>query len=298
MLSPGAATRMANATATPSNSTGILWVVATPIGNLDDLSDRGRRALAEADIIAAEDTRTSRKLLPPRPGAPEWVALHEHNERQIVDRLLDRIESGARVALVSDAGTPLISDPGFRLVRGAHERGLQVSPIPGPCAAIAALSAAGLASDRFHFEGFLPSRPGARRKRLDSLRTGADTLVFYVPSRDLERTIEESRQVFGDDRNAAVARELTKRFETIRRDRLAALADWLHGDPDQQLGEAVLLVEGAGPDENEPPSLDPRRLAIELAAELPPARAARLVARLCGMQRREAFALVESVRES
>jgi 16S rRNA (cytidine1402-2'-O)-methyltransferase len=287
---------MAHATTPSIDRPGVLWVVATPIGNLDDLSDRARRSLAEADIIAAEDTRTSRKLLPPREAAPEWVALHEHNERQIVERLLDRIESGARVALVSDAGTPLISDPGFRLVRGAHERGLPVSPIPGPCAAIAALSAAGLASDRFRFEGFLPSRAGQRRQRLDALRSSAETLIFYVPSRDLERLIEELRQVFGDDRSAAVARELTKRFETVRRDELSGLAEWLHGDPDQKLGEAVVLVEGGAPTEAAPSALDPRRLATELAAELPPARAARLVARLCEMERREAFALVESVR--
>lgn len=286
---------MAHATESLRERPGILWVVATPIGNLDDLSGRARRALAEADIIAAEDTRTSRKLLPPRATPPEWAALHEHNERQVVERLLDRIESGARVALVSDAGTPLISDPGFRLVRAAHERSLMVSPIPGPCAAIAALSAAGLASDRFHFEGFLPSRAGPRRQRLEALSTSTETLVFYVPARDLERTVEECRAAFGDDRNAAVARELTKRFETVRRDRLSELALWLRADPDQQLGEAVLLVEGAVASERAA-TLDVRRLATELAAELAPARAARLVARLSGMDRRAAFALVESVR--
>ncbi len=287
---------MRKTTARSSTAPGILWVVATPIGNLDDLSDRARRALAEADVIAAEDTRTSRKLLPPRSTPPEWAALHEHNERQVVERLLDRIEHGARIALVSDAGTPLISDPGYRLVRAAHERGLKVSPLPGPCAAIAALSAAGLASDRFRFEGFLPSRAGPRGQRLEALRASEETLVFYVPSRDLERLIEEFRLVFGDDRSAAVARELTKRFETVRRDSLAGLAAWLQGDPDQKLGEAVVLIEGTSAPEAAPAALDARRLATELIAELPPARAARLVARLCGMQRREAFALVESVR--
>lgn len=277
------------------DSPGILWVVATPIGNLDDLSPRARACLAAADLIAAEDTRTSRKLLPPRAEPPQWIALHEHNEREVVERLLDRIEAGARVALVSDAGTPLISDPGFRLVRRAHERGLPVSPIPGPCAAIAALSAAGLPSDRFRFEGFLPARAGARRARLDALAKAPETLLFYVPSRDLERTIEEFRSVFGDDRGAAVARELTKRFETVRRDSLAALGRWLAGDPDQRRGEAVVIIEGCA-DESLPPPLEPRRLASELAAELPPARAARLVARLYGIDRREAFALVESLR--
>jgi len=274
---------------------GELWIVAGPIGNLDDLAPRARRALGAADVIAAEDTRTSRKLLPPRDRAPEWVTLNEHTEAARVEALCQRIAAGARVALVSDAGTPLISDPGYRLVDAAHRHGLRVVPIPGPCAAIAALSAAGLASDRFRFEGFLPARGGPRRTRLEALREAAETLVFYVPARDLESMIGEFTGIFGEDRVAAIARELTKRFEVVRRDRLAGLGQWLAGDPDQRRGEAVVLVAGADPAAT--PAADARRLARALAGELPPARAARIVTSLCGLDRKQAFALVEAEKE-
>jgi 16S rRNA (cytidine1402-2'-O)-methyltransferase len=282
-------------TRTPA-APGTLWIVATPLGNLDDLSPRARGVLAEADIIAAEDTRVSRKLLPPRDKAPRWVALHEHNEARAVEELVELLAAGMDVALVSDAGTPLISDPGYRLVDHAHTAGIRVSPVPGPCAAIAALSAAGLPSDRFCFEGFLPAKAGQRRKRLESLARERATLIFYVPARDLHRVLTDAAATLGADRRAVVGRELTKRFETVRRDRLKALAEWVQGDPDQQRGEAVLIIEGAS-EETSSPELDATLLARELAAELPPARAARILARVSGMDRREAFSLVESVRE-
>ncbi|GAB4169474.1 MAG: 16S rRNA (cytidine(1402)-2'-O)-methyltransferase [Wenzhouxiangellaceae bacterium] len=272
-----------------------MWVVATPIGHLDDLSERARRCLSEADVIAAEDTRTSRKLLPPRKRPPEWIALHEHNEADRVAQILARIGQGARVALVSDAGTPLISDPGYRLVREAHRRGLPVQPVPGPCAAIAALCCAGLPTDRFRFEGFLPPRAGARKQRLTELQEATETLVFYVPARDLIKVIVELEHHFGADREAVLARELTKRFETIRLDTLGGLRTWLESDPDQRRGEAVLVVRGRDPQSAGAASADARRVAAELAAELPPARAARLTARLCGIDRRTAFALVEAL---
>lgn len=251
--------------------------------------------LADVEVIAAEDTRTSRKLLPPRNAAPRWVALHEHNEARVVDRLIDTLAAGTDVALVSDAGTPLISDPGYRLVDRAHERAIRVSPVPGPCAAIAALSAAGLPSDRFRFEGFLPARGGQRRKRLQALASAPATLLFYVPARDLADVLGDAADILGRARRAVVGRELTKRFETIRRAGLAELADWVAGDPDQQRGEAVLVVAGA-PEQAAPAGLDTGLLARELAAELPPARAARVLARVSGMPRREAFGLVESMR--
>lgn len=276
-------------------SLGTLWIVATPLGNLDDLSPRARAVLARADVIAAEDTRVSRKLLPPREKPPRWVALHEHNEARAVETLVESLAGGLDVALVSDAGTPLISDPGYRLVDRAHEVGIRVSPVPGPCAAIAALSAAGLPSDRFCFEGFLPAKAGQRRKRLASLARERATLVFYVPARDLHAVLTDAAGTLGANRLAAVGRELTKRFETVRRDRLEMLADWVQSDPDQQRGEAVLLIDGA-PADSSLPTLDTTLLARELAGELPPARAARILAKISGMDRREAFSLVESSR--
>ncbi|MDT8450677.1 MAG: 16S rRNA (cytidine(1402)-2'-O)-methyltransferase [Wenzhouxiangellaceae bacterium] len=273
---------------------GVLFVVATPIGNLDDLSPRSARVLTDVDVIAAEDTRTSRKLVPSRRAPPRWISLHEHNETRAADHLIGLLEAGASVALVSDAGTPLVSDPGYRLVAEAHARGIRVSPVPGPCAAIAALSAAGLAPDRFTFEGFLPVRASARRQRLGELRARRETLIFYVPARDLPDVLAEAAEAFGAERTATVARELTKQFETIRRGALAELAGWCAGDPDQQRGEAVLLVAG-NPDQASP-AVDVDALARELAAELPPARAARVLARVAPVDRREAFAKIESIR--
>ena len=246
-------------------------------------------------MIAAEDTRVSRKLLPPRATPPRWLALHEHNEDRVVDRLIDTLAEGTDVALVSDAGTPLISDPGYRLVDRAHTMGIRVSPVPGPCAAIAALSAAGLPCDRFRFEGFLPTRAGQRRKCLEALAGAPATLLFYVPARDLAAALADAAEILGAERVAAVGRELTKRFETIRRAGLAELAEWVADDPDQQRGEAVLLINGA-PAQAAPAAMDVALLARELGAELPPARAARILARVSGIERREAFRLVESTR--
>jgi len=274
---------------------GCLWVVATPLGNLDDLSPRARDILATADILAAEDTRISRKLLPPRPSSPRWVTLHEHNESAQSRRLVDELQQGRSVALISDAGTPLVSDPGYRLVSACHDAGIRVSPVPGPCAAIAALSAAGLASDRFSFEGFLPPRAGPRRTRLASLASHDQTLLLYVPARDLPEIVREAAQSFGPSRLATVARELTKRFETIRRGSLGDLAQWLEQDPDQQRGEAVLAIAGV-PAGQPACNLDADLLARELAAELPPARAARILARVTGLPRKQAFARIERLR--
>ena len=282
--------------AAPPTAAGTLWIVATPLGNLDDFSPRARQVLGTVGTIAAEDTRTSRKLLPPRATPPRWVALHEHNEAQVIDRLTETLAGGTDVALVSDAGTPLISDPGYRLVDRAHERGIRVSPVPGPCAAIAALSAAGLPSDRFRFEGFLPARAGQRRKVLQRLAGATSTLLFYVPARDLPEVLAEAAGILGAERPATVARELTKRFETIRRAGLSELAAWVAGDADQQRGEAVLVIAGA-PEQAAPAGLDTALLARELGAELPPARAAKILARVSGMDRRAAFRLVETVRQ-
>ncbi|QOC23421.1 16S rRNA (cytidine(1402)-2'-O)-methyltransferase [Wenzhouxiangella sp. AB-CW3] len=266
-----------------------LWVVATPIGNLGDMSPRALDVLQQVKVVAAEDTRTSRRLFAERP-APEMISLHEHNESAQLDRLIERLSAGDSVALISDAGTPLVSDPGYRLVAAAHGAGIPVRTVPGPCAAIAALSVAGLPSDRFHFEGFLPARAGQRRTRLDNLADMDVTLIFYAPARDLPEILGDMSAAFGEDRLATLARELTKWHETVRRARLAELAGWVGSDPDQQRGEAVVVVAGnaapGGP-------VRPRALLRELARELPPSRAAKVLARLTGMSRREAWALVE-----
>jgi len=281
----------------PSPAPGTLWIVATPVGNLDDLSPRAARVLAEVDVIAAEDTRVSRKLLPPRQTAPRWVAVHDHNEAATCARLIEVLAAGSSVALVSDAGTPLISDPGYRLVAQAHDAGIPVSTVPGPCAAIAALSVSGLATDRFRFEGFLPAKAAARRRRLHELAGESATLVFYAPARDLQAVLGDAASVLGGERGATVARELTKQFETVRRDSLAALADWVGADADQRRGEAVLIVAGAA-GATEAAGIDATRLARELARELPPARAAKILAKVSGLDRRAAFALVERLGET
>lgn len=273
---------------------GTLWVVATPIGNLDDLSPRAKSLLESVPVIAAEDTRVSSRLLGGRAERAEMVSLHEYNEARVVDRLIERLASGTDIALVSDAGTPLISDPGYRLVAAAHDAGLPVRTVPGPCAATAALSIAGLATDRFWFEGFLPAKSGARRKRLQALSGQTASLVFYTPARDLPAVVQDMIAVFGPQRCATLARELTKLHETVRRDELEALHDWIVADTDQQRGEAVLVVAGS---DDAQPAIDPTVLAEELARELPPSRAAKVLARLTGLNRQEAFALIEARRK-
>jgi 16S rRNA (cytidine1402-2'-O)-methyltransferase len=276
-----------------SGTGGTLYVVATPIGNLDDLTPRAQAVLNQVDLIAAEDTRVSRRLLASRSHQPRMVSVNEHSERGVVAGLIEHLLTGQDVALVSDAGTPLISDPGFRLVAAAHAAGVPVCPLPGACAAIAALSVAGLPSDRFFFEGFLPARSAARRKRLEALAEFAVSLIFYVPARDLVPVLSDMAAVLGPERAATLGRELTKMHETVRRDSLQALEHWVAEDPDQQRGEAVLVV--AGNAESHQP-ISPQALARELAAELPPARAAKVLARLTGLSRQQAWELVQDLK--
>ncbi len=275
-------------------SPGTLFVVATPIGHLGDLSPRARTVLEQVPVIAAEDTRTSQKLVQARRDPPRWIALHDHNEARAAERVVRHLLQGDDVALVSDAGTPLISDPGYRLVAAAHDAGVTVLPVPGPCAAIAALSASGLSSDRFRFEGFLPPKRAARRKRLAELTGVEHTMIFYVPARDLCPVIDDLAGAFGPDRLACVARELTKQFETVRRDRLDALSTWTAADPDRQRGEAVVLVSG-GP-ARPAATISPEAVADALAGELAPARAAKVIRALTGLPRADAFALAEARR--
>ncbi|MGK0673072.1 MAG: 16S rRNA (cytidine(1402)-2'-O)-methyltransferase [Halothiobacillaceae bacterium] len=228
-------------------SFGTLYVVATPIGNLADWSPRAREVLASVGLIAAEDTRHSRKLLQHFGITTPLTAMHAHNEQQRVEELLGRLLGGQSVALISDAGTPLLSDPGFPLVRAALRAGVRVSPVPGPSAAMAALSVCGLPSDRFTFEGFLPAKGSARKARLAELADEVRTLIFFEAPHRLLDSLRDMAEVFGGGREATLARELSKTHETVRLDTLAALAEWVAGDENQQRGECVILVRGAAP---------------------------------------------------
>ncbi len=272
-----------------STAPGRLHVVATPIGNLGDLSPRALEVLRSVDRIAAEDTRHTQQLLAAFGARATLVALHDHNEGSQSAQLVARMQAGENIALVSDAGTPLVSDPGFRLVRAARESGIAVSPVPGACAAIAALSVAGIASDRFAFEGFLPNKAAARRARLQALSAESRTLIFYESSHRVAETLNDAAQAFGPDRRAALARELTKRFETVLDGGLAELALRVAGDSDQQRGEFVLIVEGA-PEQDGGEALAQGRRAFALLREhLPPSQAARLAAEISGAPRKRLY---------
>ncbi|MGN0927094.1 16S rRNA (cytidine(1402)-2'-O)-methyltransferase [Ectopseudomonas mendocina] len=265
---------------------GSLYVVATPIGNLDDISARALRILRDVALIAAEDTRHSARLLQHFGIETPLAACHEHNERDQGGRFLARLQAGEDVALISDAGTPLISDPGYHLVRQARAAGFAVVPVPGACALIAALSAAGLPSDRFIFEGFLPAKAAGRRARLDQVREEPRTLIFYeAPHRILE-CLQDMRDVFGDDRPALLARELTKTFETLQGLPLAELCDWVAADSNQQRGECVVLVAGwQAPAGEEAVSAEALRVLDLLMAEMPLKRAAALAAEITGVRK-------------
>ena len=265
---------------------GSLYVVATPIGNLDDISARALRILRDVALIAAEDTRHSARLLQHFGIETPLAACHEHNERDQGGRFLARLQAGEDVALISDAGTPLISDPGYHLVRQARAAGFAVVPVPGACALIAALSAAGLPSDRFIFEGFLPAKAAGRRARLDQVREEPRTLIFYeAPHRILE-CLQDMLDVFGDDRPALLARELTKTFETLQGLPLAELCDWVAADSNQQRGECVVLVAGwLAPEGEEAVSAEALRVLDLLMAEMPLKRAAALAAEITGVRK-------------
>lgn len=267
---------------------GVLHVVATPIGHRDDISARAIETLRRVAVIAAEDTRHTRPLMQHLGIDTPLVALHDHNERTAVDGLVARMAAGDDVALVSDAGTPLISDPGFRLVRAARVAGIKVSPIPGASAVIAALSVAGLPSDRFIFEGFLSAKTGARRSRLAELAGESRTLIFYESSHRILESLEDMRDAFGTDRDAVVARELTKMFETVLDGPLAGLVERVAADPNQQKGEFVVMVAGREEGEEERLAEGLRVFAI-LKEELPPAKAAKLAAAITGAPRKSLY---------
>jgi 16S rRNA (cytidine1402-2'-O)-methyltransferase len=276
-----------------TEKSGVLYVVATPIGNLADISARARGILADVDTIACEDTRHSRRLLThlgiELGAGRELVAYHEHNERDAAERLLPRLAAGARIALISDAGTPLISDPGFVLVRAARERGIAVIPVPGPSAPICALSAAGLPSDRFLFVGFPPRAQGQRLAWIGAFAAEPGTLICYESPKRAAATLKDLAAVLGGGRRAVVARELTKRFETFLDGTLADLAERVAADPEQQLGELVLLVEGDRRSREDRSTGEERRILGILAAELPLKQAVALTARITGANRNRLY---------
>jgi 16S rRNA (cytidine1402-2'-O)-methyltransferase len=270
---------------------GRLWVVATPIGNLDDLSGRAAEILREVPLVAAEDTRHSAPLLARIGSRARTIALHEHNEREQAARLVESLLQGSDIALISDAGSPLVSDPGFRLVRAAREAGIAVSPVPGPCAAIAALSVAGLPSDRFVFEGFLAARAAARRERLGALVAESRTLIFYESGHRIVDALKDMREVFGAQREGVVARELTKIFETVLGAPLGELVERVEADANQQRGEFVVLVAGASCEAADATLAEGRRVFALLCEEMSPAHAARMAARITGAPRKQLYAV-------
>lgn len=274
-----------------------MYVVATPIGNLGDLSARAADTLSRVELIAAEDTRHTRRLLEHVGISTPMVALHEHNEREQVGELLTRMHRGERLALVCDAGTPLINDPGFRLLRAVHAAGLRVATIPGPCAAIAALSAAGLPTDRFSFEGFMPARQAARQRLLEQLRSETRTLIFYVSPRQLRDSLDDCALILDADRPAVVARELTKVFESYYHGTVAELAQRAAVDADMQRGEIVLLIAAMKKAVvDEPDSM--RTLTVLLEAGLPLKQAVDIAVQLVGDTRNRLYQMALQIKEN
>lgn len=249
--------------------TGTLYIVATPIGNLEDITQRALNTLAQVDLIAAEDTRHSGLLLSHYGIKKPFFALHDHNEQQRARVLVEKLQQGLNIALISDAGTPLISDPGFHLVRDCRNAGIKVSPIPGACAAITALCSSGIASDRFCFEGFLPAKSKARCDKLAELETETRTLIFYESTHRILDTLADMQQVWGNERYVVLARELTKTWETIVGEPLEQLITWLKEDSHRIKGEIVLIVEGKPSVEQEEISAQAIKLLSVLSVELP-----------------------------
>lgn len=266
--------------------TGILYIVATPIGNLQDITQRALDTFAQVDLIAAEDTRHSGLLLSHYGIKKPFFALHDHNEQEKAYILVEKLKQGSNIALISDAGTPLISDPGFHLVRQCREAGIRVVPLPGACAAITALCASGIASDRFCFEGFLPAKSKARKDKLENIAEEDRTLIFYESTHRILDTLEDMQAVLGEGRYIVLAREMTKTWETITGNTIKNLREWLLEDPNRTKGEMVLIVEGKPKSDNND-EISPQAVkALELIAEeLPLKKAAAIVAELYGYKK-------------
>lgn len=282
--------------ASPKNSS-ILYIVATPIGHLEDITYRAVTILQKVDVILAEDTRHSGQLLARWNIKKPLTPLHEHNERAQIEPLIQRLKNGESMALISDAGTPLISDPGFNLVRSAQEHGIKVVPIPGPSALITALSASGLPTDSFVFQGFLPAKKGDRQKALEALLFETRSLIFYEAPHRLLATLQDMLTVFGAAREAVLARELTKTFETIQRLPLAELLEWSQ-TTDQARGEIVLLVAGNKTETPSQGEVETRRLLKILLSELPVKQVAALAAKITGQHKRDLYQLALTLKGS
>ena len=266
--------------------TGILYIVATPIGNLQDITQRALDTFAQVDLIAAEDTRHSGLLLSHYGIKKPFFALHDHNEQEKAHILVEKLKQGSHIALISDAGTPLISDPGFHLVRQCREAGIRVVPLPGACAAITALCASGIASDRFCFEGFLPAKNKARKDKLENIAEEDRTLIFYESTHRILDTLEDMQSVLGGERYIVLAREITKTWETITGNTIKNLREWLLEDANRTKGEMVLIVEGKPKSDNNDEISSQAVKALELIAEeLPLKKAAAIVAELYGYKK-------------
>ena len=272
-----------------------LYIVATPIGNLGDISQRAIDVLTQVDVIACEDTRHTGKLLSAFSIKNKTMSLHDHNERQRQDQVANMLKEGKTIALVSDAGTPLISDPGFHLVRHCRSLGLNVSPIPGACAAISALSVAGLPTDRFSFEGFLPSKSGARQATLLALADEPRTMVFYDAPRRAIDTVRDIVTTLGGERYIVIARELTKTFETIHSDSAENFLTWLEEDANQLKGEMVLIIEGYKAKENEISAEVISTLKL-LLAEMKPKKACAIAAEIYGVKKNSLYEVALSLK--
>lgn len=275
---------------------GNLYIVATPIGNLQDISLRALETLKQVDLIATEDTRHAQRLLNHFQIKQPLLSLHAHNEQQQSLLLLDKLKAKQNIALITDAGTPLVSDPGLLLVRLARAQEIRVVPIPGACALIAALSAAGMATDRFTFEGFLPAKPIARKKSLAALVLEARTMVFYEAPHRILASIQAMQEIFGANREVVLARELTKHYETIKGATLAEMAEWIEQDQHQQQGEMVVIVSGCKVDDSATEDLqaqlqEVQRILTILRQELPLTQAASLAAKITGLSKKEVYAL-------
>ena len=271
----------------------VLYVVSTPIGNLEDISRRAVSVLESVDWVAAEDTRHSQRLLDQLGLRKRMISCHDHNENQRSAELVERMKNGEKGALISDAGTPLVSDPGYRLVRACQDAGIQVVPVPGASALLAALAAAGQPSDRFVFEGFIPSKGAPRQQAIERLAGSDITSIIYEAPHRVLSFLEALREVVSPEREITLCRELTKQFETIRRAQVAELCDWVAGDSNQQRGELVLILspaeQAAGWSDRD------QALAKLLLAELPASRAAKILATHTGMKRQAVYALLQSV---
>lgn len=268
----------------------MLYVVATPIGNKLDMTERAIQVLSSVDLVVAEDTRHSLPIFNHFGIKTRLLSMHDHNERERIESLLQRLSAGESIALISDAGTPLISDPGYRLVTEARAAGITVSPIPGCCAIIAALSVAGLPTDKFVFEGFLPAKSVARKQALVAVLEETRTIIFYESKHRIVDSLTAMIDVFGGQRDAVIARELTKRFETIKNGTLSVLLDGLLSSPDHVRGEFVILVKGAD-NKNKPQLLDENAMHIAktLRASLSTKQAAELTAKITGLRKKAVY---------